>query len=59
MILYNIYGNSNLNKLQQHVSAVKSHFRAEYKGVCIIQMQDNGRDLVDIKFEIVKRLLLK
>lgn len=36
MILCNIYGNSNLNKLQQHVSAVKSHFRAEYKGVCMI-----------------------
>jgi len=42
MVLSNIYGNSetlifNLNNLLQHVSAVKSHLLAEYKGVCIIQ----------------------
>ena len=42
MVLSNIYGNSkplilNLNNLLYHVLAVKSHFLAEYKGVCVIQ----------------------
>ena len=40
MVLSNICSNSktlNLNNLLQHVSVVKSHLLAEYKGVCIIQ----------------------
>jgi len=60
-VLYNVYGNSEtliLNNLLQHVSAVKSHLLAEYKGVCIIQC--HKMDEISLtKFEIIKSILLK